>query len=283
MPALYILGRTVAGQREAVLAAALLAVSYHHVWFSQNARGYVILAWCTILATWLLVRLMATGQFRYAAWYALVVALGAWTHLTMVFIAGGHATAIGLHLARRHATGRRPLGTGAALGTFGLSALGTVALYAPALPELVDHFVNRPSSLEGVSTPGWALLESLRVLALGFGAGTMLVGGLVVLVGLVVAGAGLASYARRSPDTCALFVAPGLAIMAGALLARGTMYPRFCKSCAFFRSLIFTSPPIFFAPCPHFNSTHCTPSSFMAYSCTPSIVSSTFAWTIMAP
>lgn len=227
VPALYLLGREVAGRREAAFAAALLAVSYHHVWFSQNARGYVIIAWCTIMATWLLVRLMATGRFHYAAWYAVVVALGAWTHLTMVFIALGHAAAIGLHLVRRPATGHHPLGLAASAGAFALAALLTVALYAPALAELVDHFVNRPSQLEGVSTPGWALLESLRVLAVGFGAGTMLVGGLVVLAGMVVATSGLVSYARRSPDTCALFILPGVAILAGALLARGTMYPRF--------------------------------------------------------
>ena len=37
---LFVLGRRVIGTREALLAAALLAVSYHHIWFSQNARGY---------------------------------------------------------------------------------------------------------------------------------------------------------------------------------------------------------------------------------------------------
>ena len=38
--ALYFLGRMVAPERQAIAASALLAVSYHHVWFSQSARGY---------------------------------------------------------------------------------------------------------------------------------------------------------------------------------------------------------------------------------------------------
>jgi uncharacterized membrane protein len=38
--ALYLLGRAVAGPTEALFAAALMTVAYHHVWFSQNARGY---------------------------------------------------------------------------------------------------------------------------------------------------------------------------------------------------------------------------------------------------
>ena len=41
--------------------------------------------------------------------------------------------------------------------------------------------------------------------------------------------------------------------------------------------LIFTSPPIFLAPWPHFNSTVSIPSFSMAYSCTPRRVSSTLA------
>src|SRR5690606_25369857 len=40
LPVLYLLGRRITDRREALLAAVLMTVSYHHVWFSQNARGY---------------------------------------------------------------------------------------------------------------------------------------------------------------------------------------------------------------------------------------------------
>src|SRR5829696_6498101 len=39
VPLLFWLGSAVSDRREALLGAALLAVSYHHIWFSQNARG----------------------------------------------------------------------------------------------------------------------------------------------------------------------------------------------------------------------------------------------------
>ena len=38
-PVLYLFAREFTGRTEALLAGLLLAVSYHHVWFSQNARG----------------------------------------------------------------------------------------------------------------------------------------------------------------------------------------------------------------------------------------------------
>ncbi len=100
VPLLYLLGREVADRREALFAAAVLAVSYHHVWFSQNARGYVILAACAMVGTWMLLRLLATGRPGFAAGYALVTALGAYTHLTMVFLAVGQAVAVAFHLVR---------------------------------------------------------------------------------------------------------------------------------------------------------------------------------------
>jgi len=37
--ALFLFARLVTDDREALLATALLAFSYHHLWFSQNARG----------------------------------------------------------------------------------------------------------------------------------------------------------------------------------------------------------------------------------------------------
>src|SRR5262245_62590525 len=44
VPATYLLGSLVASRWEGIVAAMLLAVSYHHVWFSQNARGYTAVA-----------------------------------------------------------------------------------------------------------------------------------------------------------------------------------------------------------------------------------------------
>ena len=47
--AVWVLVRDAVSVRIAHLTALLLALSYHHIWFSQNARGYTELAfWCTL-------------------------------------------------------------------------------------------------------------------------------------------------------------------------------------------------------------------------------------------
>jgi uncharacterized membrane protein len=55
IPALYFLAREFVGRTEALLGCLLLVVSYHHVWFSQNARGSM-LAYLTVASTVLLLR-----------------------------------------------------------------------------------------------------------------------------------------------------------------------------------------------------------------------------------
>ncbi len=227
IPLLYGLARHLTTRREALLASALLAVSYHHVWFSQNARGYVMLAFFTIACTWCLLRLLEGGPLAWVVAYAGAGALGAYTHLTMVFVVIGHAVvclALLMLPGRRQAWSR--LGP-SLFWAFTLAAIGTLLLYAPVLLQVREYFVNRPSGLRGISTPGWALVEMLRVLALGFGAGRIILGfGVLAMAGFLFA-LGLHSYARRNGTALALFIAPAFAILAGALVARGTFYPRF--------------------------------------------------------
>lgn len=101
-----------------------------------------------------------------------------------------------------------------------LAGVFTLVLYSPVLLQVRAYF-NKPSRLEGVSTPVWAFWETLRGLRIGLGAEA----------GVAVAGAlfaaGLVSYWRQSRVAAAVFVLPGLVTAAGALIARGTMYPRF--------------------------------------------------------
>src|SRR5262249_46553502 len=72
--ALYLFGVQASTEREALLTAALLTFSYYHVWFSQNARGYIGLLFWTILASWLLLRGLREKQTRLWLGYALAAA-----------------------------------------------------------------------------------------------------------------------------------------------------------------------------------------------------------------
>ncbi len=221
IPALFLLAASVTRRAEALLAAALLAVSYHHVWFSQNARGYTALAFWTLLATWFLLRGIQTGRRAPYIAYGVVVALGVYTHLTMIFVVASHllicagVVLSGLRKGSNSTRWKFPL------QGFLLAGALTLLLYAPILTQVQNFFMHRPSAMRAVSTPQWALWETLWGLSLGFGTTTVLFGAAV----LVAFGAW--SYFKQSRLIFALFALPGVFTALGAVAARGTMYPRF--------------------------------------------------------
>ncbi|MGQ0643298.1 MAG: glycosyltransferase family 39 protein [Gemmatimonadaceae bacterium] len=228
VPALFALARRLVSQREALLACALLAVSYHHVWFSQNARGYSAIAFFAVVLTWLALRGVDEPNGRSWYWYALVGALAAFTHLTAVLVVIGHAAAVLLYLvAFNRASPLRWFSAKRAAVGFALAAVLTVALYLAMLPQVIDYFTNRPSQLVGVSTTRWAVLEGVRVLLLGLSGGVLAAGAVALTLGALCVISGLLSLWRRSPAFVLLVVMPVLATVVGAGLARGTMYPRF--------------------------------------------------------
>ena len=221
VPALYFLARQVTTRRESLLAAMLLTVSYHHVWFSQNARGYAGMLFWTLVCTTYLLRGLSSSKWSDWVLYAVAAALGTYTYLMMVLVVLAHAAICAFLLffpskkeGYRITSWKQPA-TGMVL-----AGMLTVLLYAPVLLQM-KHFFNQASKMQGVSTPTWALLETLRGLQIGLGS----------VAALGIAGAlfavGLWSYWRESRVVAALFVLPGLATAAGAVAARGTMYPRF--------------------------------------------------------
>ena len=221
VPALYLLGAEVSNRREGLLSAALLTFSYHHVWFSQNARGYTAIALSAILCSYYFVRLLREPKTRDAWLYGLIAALGCYAHLTMVFIVVGHFLTYLLVLAFPGEPGRRFTRWKLPFVALVLAALMTLLLYGPIFAEVIDYFLNSPSVLRGVSTPMWAFTEAIRSLSIGFGTG------LVVLVAVMMALAGLVSFLRTNPVVSGSFIFPIIVTILGALLARGTMYPRF--------------------------------------------------------
>jgi hypothetical protein len=231
LPALYALGAAVGSRFEALSATLLLAVSYHHVWFSQNGRGYTILLLCAVLGTHLLIVGLRDDRRRAYVGYGVVSALGAYTHLTMVIAVLAQAGVVAAYLAARH-RGRlrvRHL-LHPALG-FGLAGLLTLLLYAPFLLE-VRQFFGQPPVGAQVATPGWAIWETIRGLRLGYAmTGGVLAGGALFLVGC-------GSYLRHQPTVLALFLLPGATLFAVTLLLQRPTFPRFFFFLAGFGLLI---------------------------------------------
>jgi len=191
IPAMYWLARPIMGAWQSLAVAFLTAVSYHHIWFSQNARGYMGLMFFTTLATWLWLEAWGRGMRWWVA-YALASMFGAWVHMTMIFVVAAHGLLYLIWLVRptwfeglngpRRLEGRQrwqPILAWLLCGSL------TLQVYALALPEFLRtgiHEVSEPS--EWVSL-WWVVTESLRSLRLGFsGAVMLLAGGTLVCVGL---------------------------------------------------------------------------------------------------
>lgn len=228
------LGTLIGGRRESLLAAALLAVSYHHLWFSQNARGYSGLLFFTLVSTALVLLLLRARDVRIplVVAYAVVAALGVWTMVAMVFVVAAHFVVwAGLVWRARE----RSRAAWAPLAAFVLAGTLTLQLYAPVLPQLL--VTTTTPTMAGVETewrnPLWFAAEALRGLRAG------VPGGLFTLAcGAAVGLAGLASFFRRSPAVVALMLLPAVLTAAAMLATAHNLWPRLFFFCAGFAVLI---------------------------------------------
>jgi 4-amino-4-deoxy-L-arabinose transferase-like glycosyltransferase len=238
IPALARLGRQVAGETAGLLAALLLAVSYHPIWFSQDARGYTGLLFFTLLATSDLISMIQGDPqaprkglaLRYAAW----LALAAWVHLTALFVFAGHGLVWAWLFLRKRAPARP-------LFAMLLGLLLAALLYAPMLDDVVRAFaaraVEESKAVVRVSkwtSPAWAL-EQVRT-SLGTSAATY--SGLALVAGL--AGVGFVSLWRKARLVVLLHMSALPIALAFLLLLKRHLYPRFFFFEAGFALLVVT-------------------------------------------
>ncbi len=219
--ALYLLGREVTSEKEVLLSSALLAFSYHHVWFSQNARGYTGLLFWTILSSWLLVRALREANPRLWPLYAATVALGIFTHMTMLFVAIGHFIIYLTTLFARRREGLPQRWAGFFLG-FCMAGLLTFQLHALVLPQMFGTISGTEKSVViAWKSPLWTLLEFARGIRLGFA------GSMAAIAALTLFGAGLVSFARTRPVLVQLLLIPTLIGSVITVAIGHHLWPRF--------------------------------------------------------
>lgn len=85
VPVAYLIGRELAGERAATIVAAIVAVNPMLIWYSQEARSYVLLVFFGALALLFFVRALRNGQGRDLAFWALASALALCSHYFAVF------------------------------------------------------------------------------------------------------------------------------------------------------------------------------------------------------
>ncbi len=187
----YGLGQLLVGRRVGLAAALLAAISPFQVYYSQEARMYMLLAVLTAGAMLALVRVVRRGS--WAAWGALVSleTCGLYTHYSFVFIVLvlNLVYALWLLLTRR----REPVTW--RVVNWVLSQVAVVVLYLPWLPTAIQQVTTWPSPSQTTALLP-ALAETWRWLVFGPAIETgvvivpLLVAAVLALVGLMGLGVG---------------------------------------------------------------------------------------------
>lgn len=134
--AAWFLGREAAGPRTGIAMAFVTALMPIAALESAEARGYAFMAYYATLATATLLWAKRTRGGVAWAEYALVVALGCWSHLVTACVPACHALWLLWLAARGGEAQRRDAGGG--LLALGVAGLLVLAMYAPVLPDMAS-------------------------------------------------------------------------------------------------------------------------------------------------
>ncbi len=207
--AMWVLTRRVASTSLAHVVAVLLAISYHHVWFSQNARGYTEILFWYVLATIMFLEGVREPRWRLWLGYGVVVAAALYTHLTAAFFVAAHGlTYVIMLIARYVPRVRLPSNLRAPshisdqvvpLLGFACGALVTLILYWPILSQLALTVstvadTSEVDVMKEYQSPIWAAVEILRSVAVP----SLLTSG-VALIAITLTVIGAVGIGRRVP------------------------------------------------------------------------------------
>jgi 4-amino-4-deoxy-L-arabinose transferase-like glycosyltransferase len=235
--ALFLLGRRLFGETEALLACALMTVSYHRIWFSQDARGYTGMLFFALLATWLWLVAMEGDNWNTWLAYSVCMALGVWIHATMLFVAAAHGL---IFLVVWLRSDRRPALLGRAASAFALCATLSLQAYALALPQFFQAVAPPPpppnyrSPVGGAwfNNPFWLILQGLRTLQSHFALAA------AAVFAAILCALGWYRLYRSRPAAAWAMVLPAF-ISGGIMLAlHHNLWPRFFFFCMGFGILI---------------------------------------------
>lgn len=221
--ALYYFSRRVTTTTISLFAVALMTFSYHHIWFSQNARGYTALLFFALLSSAFLLDALRGNDRSKWVLYGVTAALGVFTHLTMGFVIVSHFLIYAVSQFRKKQSSLLLRLDGLFFGFMPMGLLSILA-YALIIPGMLGGSLLE-SGLQGRTSewtnPIWALMEVVKSMQVGF-ANTG-----VALIAAGVLGVGLIEFARKKSEVIGLLLIP---TMFGLILMTSigyTLFPRF--------------------------------------------------------
>jgi hypothetical protein len=224
VPTLYWVARLAMSRVASLGAALLLAVSYHHIFFSQNARGYTGYLFFALLSTGALVRAIQRDGLRYWVLYVFAVVLGFASLITTGFVFAAQILVGVIELGRRRRRNAPVAPLARRLATaYAIAGFLAFQLYATSMPEAYVTITGL-YSVHGTTYAAFSVdfvRDALRGLSAGF------LGTAAALVFLIVGAAGFGTLVYASwPVAAALGLTVVLA--GGLLAAQGlTFSPRF--------------------------------------------------------
>lgn len=136
IPAMYWVARLALSRAGSLGAALLLAVSYHHIFFSQNARGYAAYLLFALLSTGLLCKGLQNDRFGVWTLYVVTMFLDFAALLNSAFVFLSHIMvgAAACLAVRRQGEVVRALAQ-RLIGVFAIAAFLVFQFYSMILPE----------------------------------------------------------------------------------------------------------------------------------------------------
>jgi hypothetical protein len=227
--AAFLLGKRLLGKNEAILVSILMTVSYHHIWFSQNARGYMGLLFFTLLVTFFWFEALEKNKWFWWLAYSASIILGMWIHMTMAFIVATHGIVYlllllfpkygddksGKDFSPERRAGIKPI------VAWILSVTVTLQLYALALPEFLSVGLHEESKNSLWTNPLWVIRETFQNLSIGFaGIAVVVVGGAFVAFGWL-------SIFKKNRRAAVLMIVPPILAGTFMLVLGHNLFPRF--------------------------------------------------------
>ncbi|WP_299473450.1 glycosyltransferase family 39 protein [uncultured Roseibium sp.] len=210
----YLIGKQLQGREAGLLAAALLAISPLHIWYSTEARMYALLAACGLA---FLLAVLKVLQRPSVFWFTTLVFTGAcflYSHIYALFgFASAGAVCGTVALFEIHRT-RKPLKSNAFVASLAMGI--STALFLPWLYLLFERARSVADEGFWIAYPN---LQFLETLVFGLSSSLML---FWLLVGLALTGAALAFFKpiskQSTPPTSKQAVLVCLAYSIGPLL-----------------------------------------------------------------
>lgn len=219
IPALYWVSRMMLPRIASLGVALLLTVSYHHIFFSQNARGYTAYLFFSILSSGLLIKALKDDSADAWIFYITTMFFNFASLLISIFVFTSHILIGAIVIIKIKKKGLSPIPMARRLfGVFTITALVSFQLYATVIPQayLVMKSVYTDSAAGYSLFSAEFIKEIIRGMSAGFGPLAMI----GAFLFLIIAITGFVALLRKNWILVSAFVMPVI-LTAVCLSVRG--------------------------------------------------------------